>query len=103
MRVRMSSFTCTLTGGSQFAICNLRNLRELFFSESRMKLASILPSVRNVYGAKLHEHFLSKLRRFPESVDIIKNVILDLLTLPLMSTWSVNRNCFRKGLHPFIF
>ena len=53
MRVRMSSFTCTLTGGSQFAICNLRNLRE---------------------------HFLSKLRRFPKSVDTIKNVVLDLLT-----------------------
>ena len=61
MRVRMSSFTCTLTGGSQFAICNLRNLREHFFSESRMKLASILPSVRNVYGAKLHEHFFKQI------------------------------------------
>ena len=47
MRVRMSSFTCTLTGGSQFAICNLRNLRE---------------------------HFLSKLRRFPERVDTSAHV-----------------------------
>ena len=27
-----------------------------------MKLASILPSVRYVYGVKLHEHFLSKFR-----------------------------------------
>ena len=90
----MSSFTCTLTGGSQIAICNLRNLREHFFSESRMKLALILPSVRNVYGAKLHELFLSKFRvkkvsgktalTYTESVDTIKNVVLDLLTLPLI-------------------
>ena len=101
MRVRMSSFTCTLTGGSQFAICNLRNLREHFFSESRMKLASILPSVRNVYGAKLHEHFLSKLRRFPESVDTRGNVVLDLLTTFLhfcIFVFLKNRNGFQENL-----
>ena len=91
MRVRMSSFTCTLTGGSQFAICNLRNLREHFFSESRMKLASILQSVRNIYGAKLHELFLSKFRvkkvsgktafTYTERVDTRGVVVLDLLTM----------------------
>ncbi len=40
MRVRMSSFTCTLTDGSQFAICNLRNLREHFLSKFRVKKVS---------------------------------------------------------------
>ena len=86
MRVRMSSFTCTLTGGSQFAICNLRNLREHFFSESRMKLTSILPSVRNVYGAKLYEHFLanSGLRKYREKPLL---PILNLLTHSKMSYW----------------
>ena len=53
----------------------MRNLRGHFFSESRMKLASILPSVRNVYGAKLHEHFLSKLRRNSNN-DIVHNLYL---------------------------
>ena len=106
MRVRMSSFTYTLTGGSQFAICNLRNLRGHFFSESRMKLASILPSVRNVYGAKLHEHFLSKFRvkkvsgktalTYTERVDTRGVVVLDLLTVPFMSNSSVNCQLFWK-------
>ena len=106
MRVRMSSFTCTLTGGSQFAICNLRNLREHFFSESRMKLASILPSVRNVYGAKLHEHFLSKFRvkkvsektafTYTESVDTNGNVVRNWLTVLLVSTSSVNCQPYQK-------
>ena len=63
----MSSFTCTLTGGSQFAICNLRNLREHFFSKFRVKKVSGKTALT-----------------YTESVDTIKNVVLDLLTLPLI-------------------
>ena len=69
-----------------------------------MKLASILPSVRNVYGAKLHEHFLSKFRvkkvsgktafTYTERVDTRGVVVLDLLTVPFMSNSSVNSQQF---------
>ena len=59
----MSSFTCTLTGGSQFAICNLRNLREHFLSKFRVKKVSGKTALT-----------------YTERVDTRGNVVLDLLT-----------------------
>ena len=71
-----------------------------------MKLASILPSVRNVYGAKLHEHFLSKFWvkkvsgktafTYTERVDTSGNVVRNWLTVLLVSTSSVNCQLFWK-------
>jgi hypothetical protein len=75
----MSSFTCTLTGGSQFAICNLRNLREHFFSKFRVKKVSGKTAFT-----------------YTESVDTRGVVVLDLLTVPFMSNSSVNCQLFWK-------
>ena len=52
MRVRMSSFTCTLTGGSQFAICNLRNLREHFLKITKYGKININADFFEIYLAE---------------------------------------------------
>jgi len=75
----MSSFTCTLTGGSQFAICNLRNLREHFLSKFRVKKVSGKTAFT-----------------YTERVDTRGVVVLDLLTVPFMSNSSVNCQLFWK-------
>ena len=85
----MSSFTYTLTGGSQFAICNLRNLRGHFFSKFRVKKVSGNTAFT-----------------YTERVDTRGVVVLDLLTVPFMSTWSVNCQLFWKrhgSSHIFAF
>ena len=79
MRVRMSSFTCTLTGGSQFAICNLRNLREHFLSKFRVKKVSGKTALT-----------------YTESVDTNGNVVRNWLTVLLVSNSSVNCQLFWK-------
>jgi len=77
MRVRMSSFTCTLTGGSQFAICNLRNLREHFLSKFRVKKVSGKTALT-----------------YTESVDTNGNVVRNWLTVLLVSNSSANCQLF---------
>ena len=69
-----------------------------------MELVPTQPSGSDVYGAKLHEHFLSKFRvkkvsgktalTYTERVDTRGVVVLDLLTVPFMSNSSVNCQSF---------